>query len=550
MKALTGLRKKLVEEKQTTDAAVEEVLAAAGVPESPVSFDSWRIEPTLQFHDDAPDCYRTFVSVSELESYFTFLRQEEYAKYSRVIYVAATTSLTPGVTLQHITKPIKNIFTIEAPEGVEVSRHAASAGDRVMLTYNKEGFSPLRESVIVGRPSMYVTYEGAVMKVKSSKECRLNFVRRIPITVKSAKGGNVAGYTVTINGRQVSTVEPFIEITEQELSTGQPITIMVSSTNFETMKIERTPEELTVGTSIETILKPVEQGITLRLDFGEGRVFELAMMLEKNTPEYSQLHSGNFHGFRAHRLTAPGRGEIYNVDVRAASKPVSPKIVNATPTATVEPAQPQHHDPAGEANGRIRNERRRSNLVGYICGFILLAVAIGCAVYFFFPSWNVLKFSGDDEKAAPADSTAAMVANPDTTVMAPVVQPDTAAAPVVAVANATGGADDAYLNNSVKWSRDSLTTDYGRALFDAMAAGDIQAMASNSYFATPGRCTNADANKAMDLLWSSYGTSTEKSNQRCLTRQAEKGTVDVHQLYEDAARYRSPEPNKQPRPGK
>lgn len=562
VKAFEMLRKTMVEEKQLSDDAVEKALRSAGVPEKMRSFDSWRISPDFQPHTDKPACYRTYVSTQELENCFTFPRQQEYDEYSRVIYVEATTSLRPGVKLMHVIKPIKSTFTIETCEGVSASRPAAAAGDRVMLTYTHPGYSPWRETVVVGRPSAFVTYDGAVMRVKKAADCRIDFVRRIPLTVSSAKGGAVTGYTVTVNGHPVSTLEPVVEISRREIESGGNITIMVSSTNYEVEKIERKAEDLVPEQPLEVVLRPIEQGVTLRLDFGGGRIFEFVLSLEKNTPEYSQLHAGQFHGFRAHRLTVPGRGEIYNVDVRAAAKPVAPVFTNISTEKHQQPAEskdsepkineeqqaaaavPGAHSTAAEENSRIIRERRRTNTLGLICGSILLIAVIACAAVYFLPSWMGMKVISDLTNT-PVDTTTILTTTDTVTLIPePVVDEP---APEMPVADSQTDRDIAYLNSTNVWVRDSLKTDEMRSLIDAFKGEDIAAIAGNIYF-TSGKCTNNDAIRMIDLLWAAKGTPTERSNVKCMNRAVADNTIDVHALYEDAARYRPAQINPDPRP--
>ncbi|MCM1109863.1 MAG: hypothetical protein NC336_01495 [Clostridium sp.] len=577
LRALTSLRRKTIEEKQRSEAAVDDALSDAGVPVEPESFDSWRIDPTWHMKEHAAACYRTFVSVQELESFFTFPRQQEYEPYSRVIYVAATTSLRPGVNLAHIIQPLRNLYTIETPAGVESSRPAASSGDRIMLTYTREEFSPVREAIVIGRPSMFVVYDGARIRVRSAAECQIAFTRRIPLKVTSARGGNISGYTVSVNGRPVSTVEPYLEISEQDLRSSAPVSIVVSSTNFEPLKIERRADELRTDTPVECVLQPVEQGITLRLDFGEGRIFELTMSLAKNTPEYSQLHSGQFHGFRAHRLTVPGRGEIYNVDVRAAGKPVAPAFDNvagqrqpeapkieraATATETPadkpaeEPQKKRHVDHAAAAEGARRRERRWNNMIGMICGFILLIVVIACAIIYFFPSFASLDFNRNRPSDVATTGDTTLVAVEAVTLIpvdsvAPVAEAETQTQPPVVMIPAADTGLVAYLNRTKVWDCDSLSLyPGGETLREAFSKGDLNALASHPYFATPGACTNPEAEKLIDMLWASYTSPTERSNQRCVSRMAAKGQIDLHELFEESARFQASEKNTLPRPGK
>lgn len=552
------LRKRLFEERRRGETTVDEILAECGVAEAGRSYDSWRISPSFVSREGAVACYRTYVSKLELENFLTFPRQQEYENYSRVIYVAATTSLRPGVELHHVTAPIRNIYTITAPEGVEISRPSASAGDRIMLTFSKKGFANIREAVIVGRPSLFATYDGATMIVKSAAECHLVFIKRIPLTVRSAKGGMVTGYTVSVNGRPVNTMEPYLEVTEEELNGRSSITIQVNSNNFETLKVEMTPSELSAEKSLELVLKPLEQGITLRLDFGEGRIFEQKISLEKNTPEYSQLHSGNFHGFRALKLTLPGAGETYNVDVRAAAKPKAPAFAKASSSNAQDSDAPSSDIQAPVFKRETRTEeptpleterrtRRRNNNLGMWIGAIVLICLIAGAAFYL---RNQLSSTiGPDSEATEAiDSLANAVETVDVaeeSVAEPAKTVEPEQAPTLSPAESH---DIAYLNNAKEWRRDSLTSANGQALYDAIVEGDIPAAASNPYFSVAGRATNADAIKLIDMLWGAHATPTEKSNQRCMTKLKGQPIV-LHDLYEDVARYRPADRNPEPRPG-
>lgn len=563
VRCLNQLRKKMVEEKHVNNECVEEVFRANDLSRAGKMFDSWRIPADFVSREGAAPCFRTYVSAFELEHFLTFPRQKEYEYYSRVIYVAATTSLRPGVELYHVVAPIKNVYTIVTPAGVECSRPAASAGDRVMLSYSKAGYMTIREAVIVGRPSMLVTYDGATMMVKSAAACRLSFVKRIPLTVRSAKGGTVTGYTVSINGRPVNTMDPYLEVTEEELQSNEPIAIQVSSNGYEVLKIDKSPHELAMGQPMELQLKPIEQGITLRLDFGEGRVFEQQISIEKNTPEYSQLHSGSFHGFRAHRLTIAGAGEIYNVDVRSGVKPTSPNFGNATPPApkpteihppqienVAESLQAEADATAEQETPMHRHRRRRRVNVGMIAGIVCVIAALAGAAYYFSSAWQNSAQSFDPTE--PAVEVEKPVSQPaDTIAVQPAVQQsvDTVAAPETSVAVPAVTTDDAYLNRAAVWVRDSLSTDEALALYDAMVDGRIADVASNGYFATAGRATNQQAIKLIDMLWAAHGTSTERSNERCMQKYKGKA-INLKDLFQDVARYRSPEPNKQPRPKK
>ena len=559
LRALTNLRKTLVEERRMTTNAIDETLADCGIPPTPRSFESWHIAPTYTRPVDAPPCYRTFVSLHELETFFTFPLQEEYGRYSSVIYVAATTSLRPGVELQHVLTPIRNVYSIVTPEGVESSRPSAAGGDRNVLTYTRPGYSPIREAVVAGKPSAFVTYEGARMVVRPASECRLTFTRRVPITVRSSKGGPVTGYTVTVNGRPVDTMQPYIEITDQDLKGDAPVEVIVSSNNFVTEKIEIPADKVNPNNPISVMLNPLELGVTLRLDFGENRLFELQISIEKNTPEYSQLHGGSFHGFRARRLTVPGGGEIYYIDVRSGAKPSAPAFDNVAADVRQSgtkfdrslPTVDQPSDPTaasldieGERRSRRRRSRKRANILGITLGMLIIAGLLAVAVMYLFPAW-LNKAETNVAATASTDSVTALVTDTVTDTVAAPAPTSTTPATSPAIANS---GDNVYLNTSREWVRDSLRTEQGRALYDALTAGNIEQVVRNPYFLITGAATNQDALGVADLLWASYGASTQRSNERALLKLKDAPSINLHELYETLARYKSPQPNTNPRP--
>lgn len=549
---LRHLRKKFVEEKQISEKSVLEVLNGLNIPVEPVKCDSWRIgESYIQNVDEMP-CYRTYVSTQELESFFTFARQAEYDKYSFVIYVAATTSLRPGMKLAHITSPLANLYNVVANDDIIVSKTSASNGERIAITYNKKDYSPIHQIVTVGTPSYLVSYDGSTMRVKSAAEARLVFVRRIPVDVTSEKGGSVKGYTATVNGKPAVICNNSIEISQTDIERNHELTISISSTNFENKDITLKVDDLNSDGTLEVKLKPIEHGVTLRLDFGNNRVFEYKLSLEKNTPEYSQLHSGNFHGFRAHRLMLPGNDEVYNVDVKAPDKPVSPSFENIVPKAgggkeeldltppVVDTDKPDMNGKKADYEYNPKNSRKSYTAI-ICCSVLLLLAIVIVACLYCYPTFNK-PLDGDILSATDTVIAEEIVSKSEEV---PVQVEETAKAEQT---DSLSQSDIEYLNRSGVWELDSLQSSGGKSLFHAITDGDIRAMANNSYYTVESRATNEKALKLIDMLWSACNTPTEKSNSRCMTEEAKNGKVDLHQLYENVARYRSSEPNKQPRP--
>lgn len=571
--ALSGLKKTFLEDRIHTDQAVLRVLQAASLPEEPIELAAWQWRKPENAEKLMPLCYRTYLSTRELEGVFSFPEQPEYARYVYDIIINATSSLRPGIAIDRLTTPIQKVYSVVCPEGVTASAETVADGRQLTLTFTKEGYSPRKETVTAGVPSAYVIYDGSLMKIKSPAGPNMGFVRKVRLTIKNSKGGLINGYTVSVNDRPVNTMEPFIELTETDLQPGRRIEIQVASNNFHPLVKEFEAVELARESEIELVMVPVEQGITLRLVFGEGRVFEQQISLEKNTPEYSQLHSGNFHGFRAQKMVTPHGGEVYNVDVRAANKPVAPAFANvaadrnqsrpervvphfenvAANDSAKQPAEeirkPEIDEispaeekpmPGSDANDDYREEKRKHGKFWIAVAVVaLIAVAVGV---FVIPDMtrdatdNLPEISAVQPDAA-ADAPAAAAENAAT------------AAPAPATQSEDEKADAEYLNTQKVWRLADLKSESYRNLFEMIRKGDIEGMAAHDYFAAEGRATNEKAVKIIDMAWGALGASTENSNRKALTKSVSKNDeITVHDLYEDLSRRMPKEANTQPRP--
>lgn len=176
LNTFAALKKAFIEEDNLSDEAVEDALAEAGVPRQPIMLDAWKYtapdEPTEPKGEAA---YRTYMSVQELESVFSFPGQPEYADYRCIIIVSATTSLRPGVKMPRITVPIRKQYGVVCPEGVTASAPLVYDGDRLVLTYSKEGFNSHTETMVVGTPAAYTKYEGSTIQVRTAAQTGIRF---------------------------------------------------------------------------------------------------------------------------------------------------------------------------------------------------------------------------------------------------------------------------------------------------------------------------------------------------------------------------------------
>lgn len=575
MNIFNNLKKTFLEDENYTNEGVDAALMEAGVPVEPVKLDSWLYQAPAEDEKPAEAGYRTYISVQELESIFSFPSQPEYSRYRCIIVVSATTSLRPGVKMPRITTPIKKLYAVVCPEGASTSAAQVYDGDRLTITYSKEGFNTHTENVIIGTPSAYTKDNGSSILIRSAAQTGIRFIRRVNIKVVSAKGTPLNGYTISVNGRSINTMEPYIDFTEKDLTPGEEVEIQVASNNYRPLKLKKPTEEMLTTENLELQLQPVEQGVTLRLDFGDGRVFEQQISIEKNTPEYNRLHSGNFHGFRAHRQVTQDNSEVYNVDVRITSRPVAPNFESAKAEAPAEPAHrapkfenisdeaaeerkpidktvpvverkpqsespTQHNAPAysrpdfdtddedDDNESETGSQSKRGKWLWWAATLVLIAAI--CTVF-------VLKSGSDTEEAAPVAEAVTGNEEPAAVQSAPLTVEETS--------------DIDYLNSNPVWDEKKLQSPMGKALIEAINTGDIDAVVNNDYFAVKGRCTNAQANQIADMIWRAKGSYNEKNNSRKLRAAMKDGSINLRNLTDNLAKSQPAErANETPRPSK
>ncbi|WP_289741203.1 hypothetical protein [uncultured Duncaniella sp.] len=579
MNAFSQLKKVLIEDENLSDEAVDDALSQAGIPSEPLRLEAWKYHTPDESAPLAEAAYRTYISQQELESIFSFPCQPDYSAYRCIIVVAATTSLRPGVKMPRITVAIRKLYSVVCPEGVSASSTQVYDGDRLELSFAKEGFATCKENVIVGTPSAYTKYDGSTIIIRTPAQTGIRFERRIPVRVMSAKGKQLNGYTITLNGRSVNTMEPYIELYEKDLQPGSEVEIVVQSNNYRPLKLKTPAEEMLVTEQLELVMQPVEQGVTLRLDFGEGRVFEQQISIEKNTPEYNRLHSGNFHGFRAHRQVTQDDSEVYNVDVRITSRPVAPNFessdsdtgeketkapifenisadakaerpkIDATLPTAIDPEEDDksasrpsdttdndYRSPEPESDEDDDNDptekptgKSRRNL--FIWGG-LAAIAAVIALVIFLP-----QFTG------PSDTEAENIAGEE--------QSDDPNRLIPATMTQEEGEDVAYLNTYPVWEVDKMKSEMGKSLMAAIQAGDIDAVVNNDYYTVTGRATNEKAILVANLIWRAKGSYSDGSNRRIMRSAVKNGQIDLRTLSDNLAKRRPAEKeNTSPRPSR
>lgn len=574
VRLLEELRRTLIDSQDFREEAVDIALMQADVPRLPVALRSWEWRQPSADDDSAPAeaAYRTFVSPSELQAIFAFPGQPEYDGYRCILVVPASTSLRPGVKMPRITAPVKKQYSIVCPEGVTSSSETAYDGDKVTLTYTKEGYIPVEESVVAGQPGPYASLKGATMEVRTARQTGMRFVRHVGMNVTDAKGAPVKGFTITVNGRNVNTMKPYVELTERDLPEDGDVEIKVESTGFHPMTLAMTTAELLATDNLDLKLMPVEQTVMLRLDFGHGRIIEQELSMGKNTPEYTRLHAGSFHGFRAYRQSTQDKSEVYNVDLRtqarteqkavqAEDKPAAPAAAAEEPAKAVRqapkfenvsdeasephpfvdatlPTDPRKPHAGEDSDDELDEEASPASRRKYIrAGLgVVAALLIGLGSW-----WAFSGGASADASAVSADEAADSAA----------VATGQDAPAAVRPATPEEQADIDYLNSNASWTLSRLQSPMGKALAQAIADGDLRGLAENDYFAVRGRCTNAEAGEIVRMAWTAIGSPNQNGNARRLRDAAKQPDIHLRKLMESMAKVRPSEnPNTAPMPQK
>lgn len=317
---LGTIRRTVMDGSRLTHESLMRALSDSGFPEEPLRSDAETDMPAAA----TGLCCRTYISSTELANIMAFPRQKEYTPYQGVIIVPATVSMQPDSSIPMVTEPIDKALMVVCPENVTASANRVELSDHLTVTYELAGFDPQSVEFEVGTTNRFVRINGPALVVNSALHAGITFTRQVPYTVESANGSKIDTYTILINGRTATSTDGSFEVSNTDFHDGK-VTIAVSSTNYGSYSQQFTPEELSEAAPLTVVLEPEARKICLRLDFGNGRIVEDTITLEKSTPEYTRLRAGSFHGFRAHRMMG-SNPETYNIDLKQTAAPVQPSL--------------------------------------------------------------------------------------------------------------------------------------------------------------------------------------------------------------------------------
>ena len=175
---LNLLKRKVVDAKNFTPAAVEECLVASGMPQQQTAMPL--IKPISG--GSTALAYRTYASNDELIALFQFPRQADYMRFADVFFVPKQWTPQAGASIQPLTTPIKRTYIVMKPAGVQVQGKAETNG-QLVVTYSKPGFKPLSVTLPVnGVNSQYVKYNKGTLTILEPDN--LPFRQQVSLLVK------------------------------------------------------------------------------------------------------------------------------------------------------------------------------------------------------------------------------------------------------------------------------------------------------------------------------------------------------------------------------
>lgn len=484
-----------------------EALKTADIPVSPLRAPDDLLPSASQIANAAGTAVRHFLSGRDIERMLSFPAQKATAPFARTVIAPATAAMRPVAeedpAIARIDTPVERRYAVIYPEGVRPSSREANAGDEITLTYFADGCKDATNSFIAGKPSPFVEYDGAAIRVRPLSDLGIKLEPVAPPAAPKPKpdAGNVNVAAAATDRR---TAAPAADSSRRTVS--------------------------------------------LVMRFSDDRIVRAAMTIDKDSSEYRLLRAGTFHGRRARRLAVKTRGdESYLIDLRDdAPEPEAAPAAAATPAETT-PAE----------TGR-RRKRSSSGWLWVLLTFV--AIGLGIVAVSYLPGLfaHVDTFDKTEEGVDIEDADVAPISLSeavDTLVSARSDESDNSdgsdgsdrSDDAVTETVISPDADFDYFNRSNIWCRDSLHSTEALAVFDSFATGNLAGIPAVPFFAS-GRCTNQDVLKTVRLIWQAKGSQTQTGNERALRRLQGAATIDFDALFKELAGIRPANPNNRPMP--
>lgn len=274
--------------------------------------------------------FRTYKDESELSELFTFLKQAEYTNIDKLLLVK-NTDVKEGTSLQHISQPIKRIFTIVPSTNVRADKSEVAIGDSFHITYTKEDCDPMGLDVrLEPTSSKYFRIEGNEVILFGPDQLKITFNKRLLIDVESLdmQHRKMEKVEAVFDGRVCNKQENgrlFALVPEDSIYEGSSAVLQVSAYQHEPKQTSVNLSNVRNNSVVRVVLTPKCVTVPISLCFKDpdeersedAYLPPFDLPINETDPLLRKLeYDHRFYGYPAHHL---GNGQ-YRVEIPRGKK--------------------------------------------------------------------------------------------------------------------------------------------------------------------------------------------------------------------------------------
>lgn len=266
--------------------------------------------------------YRTYSDENELIDIFTFIAQNTYVNYDKII-LAQTCNVKDNVLISKIDTPISKYYNIYGSSDVQANCNYVKEQDSFKIIYNKQGFD---DAIISCHPPYknceYFKIKGASIILSNIENVNLTFTKTWYFDIRKAKDNSCIDENLielSINGRiPEKSNRKFIRFTEEELKTFSEVNITAVGEHYHQYigEVDLSKTNSIIYIKMESKVSKIRVQFNFANSISSSPVF---MQMDETSKEFKELTQyDRFCGYRA-RLDF---NNVYQVDI-----PKNPKRI-------------------------------------------------------------------------------------------------------------------------------------------------------------------------------------------------------------------------------
>ena len=324
---LTSLKKlseRLIENGDYSSIGIEEDINPARI------ISSFHVIPQKMLKKDAVPtepryAYKEYTDDSELEEIFTFIEQQEYASYDKIILVKKG-NVKENVTIQHLSQNLKKYYTIVDADDAKSDPSFISDAQSFKITYRKENCD--NQAVECNAPFVtgkFYSVDGNILTLRGATEVGVEFTKTFYFSVVKKNDKTVYDenqISISINGRLPNKANrKLIRFTEKELEQNPIMQISAIGEHFHPYEGNVDFREFNSNYSvIKIVMEPKISRVKVQFNFPDetnsGPVF---LQMDETTKAYQDLiQKMRLYGYRAYR----DYNGIHQIDIPYNPKPI------------------------------------------------------------------------------------------------------------------------------------------------------------------------------------------------------------------------------------